>query len=275
MGIFPFIFRQICLKIMSMIQDILRAVIQRIFRDKILMGLVIIGVLAVFMTGKEGTTERGKKLDAGEEELNMANAPGGPQAPGHDRGRSQGQKQAMNHGQKQVQNPGQNQGHSSAGQEGGNQPERLTPGHAADFVTWWIGNAFKYEPAEARKCHEEAFGWMTEEAKRAFETEFWNEGMAQGIERGEVVAAFHPYAVQAHAVNPDGSVVVIMRATMVTQIRGGQEVNKNIHTDFLVTQNQEGHLRIAAVYNRPEPQAPAYQAPPMYHQAVRQQNVVY
>ncbi|MBK9145794.1 MAG: hypothetical protein IPM23_25255 [Candidatus Melainabacteria bacterium] len=261
-----------------MIQDILRAIIQRIFRDKILMGLVIIGVLAVFMTGKEGTTEHGKKLDAGKEELelDMANAPGGPQASGQHQGQDQYQNGAKNRGQKQLHNPGQNQGQTAAaGQEGGNQPERLTPGHAADFVTWWIGNAFKYEPAEARKCHDEAFGWMTEEAKRAFEKEFWNEGMAQGIERGEVVAAFHPYAVHAHAVNPDGSVVVIMRATMVTQIRGGQEVNRNIHTDFLVTQNQEGHLRIAAVYNRPEPQVPAYQAHPVYHQAVREQNVVY
>ncbi|MCA9802485.1 MAG: hypothetical protein KC777_10995 [Cyanobacteria bacterium HKST-UBA02] len=246
-----------------MIQDILRAIIQRIFRDKILMGLVIIGVLAVFMTGKDGTTEHGKKLDAGEEELNMANAPGAP-------GQNGGQNGSQNQSQKQGQNQNQakNQDQSLASKK---QP--LSPGHAADFVTWWIGNAFQYEPGEASKAHEEAFGWMTEEARRAFEVEFWNEGMAQGIERGDVVAAFHPYAVQAHAVNPDGSVVVIMSATMVTQLRGGQEVNKNLHTDFLVTQNQEGHLRIAAVYNHPEPQVPAYQAPPMYQQAVRQRAV--
>ncbi|MGD9684213.1 MAG: hypothetical protein AB7W16_23865 [Candidatus Obscuribacterales bacterium] len=240
-----------------MIQDILRAIIQRIFRDKILMGLVIIGVLAVFMTGKDGTTEHGKKLDAGEEELNMANAPGAP-----------GQHQNQN--QNQIQNQAKDQEQALASKK---QPERLSPGHAADFVTWWIGNAFQYEPGEARKAHEEAFGWMTEEAKRAFEVEFWNDGMAQGIERGDVVAAFHPYAVQAHAVNPDGSVVVVMSATMVTQLRSGQEVNKNLQTDFLVTQNQEGHLRIAAVYNHPQPQVPAYQAPPMYQQAVRQRAV--
>ncbi len=210
-----------------MIQDIIRALIQRIFRDKILMGLVVIGVIAVFMTGMDSGHEpplEGDRAQA-QEEAEQPPPPGAPEAAAKP---PEAQKQAVE------------------------------PTVACDFVKWWLGGAMDYHAGTANKNHDEAFKWMSPDAAETFKSSFWNEGIAQGIAQGTLVAAFQPVTVEAEAINPDGTVVITVKGTLVMQY-AGQPSTQPLQTDFLVRKEPEG-LRIAGVFNRAISQAPAAQS---------------
>lgn len=146
----------------------------------------------------------------------------------------------------QAQAPGQ----QAAAQQASANPNAIEPQLASDFVKWWIGGAMDYGQKTARESHKQAFAWMTTEAHSTFEANFWAPEIAQGIETGQIVAAFQPLNVQPEAVNPDGSVVVLLSGTLVMQAEGQmQPVTHQIMTDFLVSRDQDG-LRIAGLHNR-------------------------
>lgn len=226
-----------------MIQEVVRAIIQRVLRDKILMGLVVIGVVAIFMTGASESGETKSKNT--EEKL-----PPGAMMPAE-------QPEAL--AQQQGQPPGQPQTPPSQGQPKPPQPV-LEPNTASDFVKWWIGGAMDFQATTATKNHEQALMWMTPEAQDTFKQAFWNDAMAQGISSGRLVAAFQPVSIGAQAINPDGSVVVSMKGSLVLQVSGQPADTRQVVTDFLVKKEEQG-LRIAAICNRSYQQA---QSPTAY-----------
>jgi len=200
-----------------MLYELARALIQRIIRDKVIMGLLIILGLGFFMGG----------LNTHKEE-------------------------SVQSARLQTSVPAE---HSAPKQS---EVQTLEPKLATDFVTWWLGGAMDYSANLAAENHKQAFAWMTPEAQAAFETALWPPGMADAIAGGKLVAAFHLTSVQAAAINPDGSVVVGVNGTLVTDT-GGQPVSHQVTSDILVRRSNEG-LRVAGVYNRviPVPGTPVY-----------------
>jgi len=128
-------------------------------------------------------------------------------------------------------------------------PDALTPNLSCDFVKWWATKSMEYTPAAARASHVEAFRWMTPEAAQAFQACFWTPAIEQEILTGHVVAAFQPVSVQAEAINPDGSIVVGLTGTLVMQAAGTPPVTQQIAVDYLVSKDAQG-LRICNLYNR-------------------------
>ncbi len=216
-----------------MIHELIRAIIQRVLRDKILMGLVIIGVVAIFMTGASESGESKSKNT--EEKL-----PPGAMMPAEQQAQAQKPEAAAPQPQSQA----------------AEKPPApvLEPNTASDFVKWWIGGAMDFQATTAKKNHEQALMWMTPEAQDTFKQAFWNDAMADGISTGRLVAAFQPVSIGAQAINPDGSVVVSMKGSLVLQVSGQPADTRQVVTDFLVRKEEQG-LRIAAICNRSYQQA--------------------
>jgi len=190
-----------------MVQDIIRATVQRILHDKVLLGLVIVGILSIFVGGFATTDDK---------PANKAQRESAEQAP--------------------------------SDSKGGAEVAKLDPSLATDFVKWWMSGAMDYSAASAAANHEAAFRWMTPEAMSTFRQSLWTPDTATGVAQGLYVAAFQPVSVQAAAVNPDGSVVVTLSGTLVTQA-SGRPYSQQLQLDLLVRKETDG-LRIAGVYNR-------------------------
>ena len=217
-----------------MIQEIVRALITRIMQDKILMGLVILAVLAVFVVPNLSDKEQ-------------------PQ--GHGSNAPPDVSQAVGQGQGQSQGPG---AEGMPGQEASAVPQAAVPTAnpaavdpklATEFVKFWIGGSMDYNAQTAAESHKKAFAWMTPESQQAFEGNFWSPDIANGIATGQLRAAFQPISVQAQALNPDGSVVVAMTGTLVLQQSTVRPVTHQIVMDLLVRKEND-NLRIAGLYNR-------------------------
>lgn len=215
-----------------MIQDIVRSIIQRVMRDKILLGLVVIGFIAIFVTA------------------GAPDAPDGPTEFKLTKEQIAQQQQAALQQAQQAQAPQQEQAAPQQQQAAAPQGQfPLDPTLATDFVKWWTSGALDYKADSAAKNHEEAFKWITPEAQETFKANYWNEQIAQGISTGQLVASFQPISYQAQAVNPDGSVVVSMKGTIVKNVNGQAAETSHVFTDFLVKKDAGG-LRICAIYNR-------------------------
>ncbi len=228
-----------------MIQEVIRAIIQRVLRDKILMGLVIVGILGVFLAGSNDESGHSKNTEEKlPESAMMPPGQGGDAAQAQSRGP---------HAQAQSQP-----------QQAAPAPQvALEPTKAADFVKWWLGGAMDFQATTATKNHEQAFLWMLPDAKESFKQAFWNDAMAEGISSGRLVAAFQPVSIEPQAINPDGTVVVSMKGSLVLQMNGQPANTSQVVTDFLV-KNENENLRIAAISNRTYVQA---QATPTYSMA--------
>lgn len=129
------------------------------------------------------------------------------------------------------------------------QPAPLQPKLATDFVAWWLQSAMDYRAASAKASHLKAFEWMTPDASRTFQYNYWTPEIEAGITTGQVSAAFQPVSVQAQAINPDGSIVVSAMGTLMVQQANGTPMSQQFMTDFLVKRDA-GSLRIAGLYNR-------------------------
>jgi len=224
-----------------MIQEIVRALITRIMQDKILMGLVILGVLAVFVVPNVGNEEKPPGHGS-----NAANAP--PQL-GESGGWGGGGHAPPAAGGEAAQGAAAPGAPSAAAPA---DPNALNPTLATDFVKFWMGGAMDYNTASAAGSHKEAAKWMTPETQQAFETNFWSPDIANGIASGQLRGAFQPISVQAQAVNPDGSIVVNMTGTLVLQQASVRPVTHQIVMDLLVRKEGD-NCRIAGLYNRSYP----------------------
>lgn len=214
-----------------MIQDIIRAIIQRIFRDKILLGLLIIGILAVFMTGTQSSSEKSSQ-----------SAPESMGGPGPAKAaRADSQMSSKD----QTKNPeSANQGQMAAAPT-----NSLKPAEAVDFMNWWLGYAMDYQAQSAEKNRTKAMGWMTPEAADTFKSSFWTPEIQQGISNGSIVAAFSPSSVQATALNPDGTIVVHVKGTLVRQMAGQTSPSTELLlTDYLIKKEEQGY-RVANVHH--------------------------
>ena len=225
-----------------MISDIVRAIIQRIFRDKILMGLVIIGFLAIFMTGTQSSKEppisgNGRIKEADKQV----------------QGEAQGQFALE--GIKSQEKKRQTASKDKQNLDRAAVPGGLKPGDAEEFVKWWIGGAMDFQLQTAEGNRQKAMEWMTPEAAEIFKNSFWNSDIKNGITSGSIVAAFHPVSVSATALNPDGSVVVHVKGSLVMQRAGEAYPNtEHLLTDYLVVKESEG-FRIAGVHSKTYEQA--------------------
>lgn len=216
----------------AMIQEVIRAVITRVMRDKILMGLVILGILAVFVVPNLGDGDKPEGPTGGT--VPGSPPPGAMQSSGHDSATPPPQAGA---------------GQTAPGQAAAPQTPAADPALATEFAKFWMNGAMNYNAQSADASHKEAFKWMTPEAQAYFETHFWSPDIANGINSGQLRAAFQPISVVAQAVNPDGSVVVVMTGTLLTQQDTVRPVTHQIVMDLLVRKESENY-RIAGLYNR-------------------------
>lgn len=202
----------------GMIKDLTRLTVERVMRDKILLGLVIVGLFGIFVGGFSGGREDRPAV----------------KAESHEAAQPTVAKSSVS---------------APASSYAATDP--LDASLATDFVKWWISGAMDYSANGSAKSHASAFHWMTPEAQSIFEANFWPNDLAAGIAHGQIVGAFQPVSVQPEAINPDGSVVVLMSGTLVLQSTG-RPTTQQIFADVLVRKDQSG-LRVAGLYNRSQP----------------------
>jgi hypothetical protein len=193
-----------------MSQTAVQVAVKRILGDKILLGLVIVGLLLVFVGAFCTQDEPTKKTEQPQPLPQTAMAPQTPAPP------------------------------AAANQ--------LDPKLATDFVTWWLTKAMDFNMQSARASHTEASKWMTQNAGNTFQADYWTQEIQQGVLSGQFSAAFQPMGVQPEALNPDGTVVVGVTGTLVIQ-QGGPPQSQQVAMDFLVARDTGG-LRIAGINNR-------------------------
>src|ERR1700739_3115082 len=134
-----------------MIYELIRAFVQRVLQDKILLGLVVLGVVAmvVSMFGWDGK-EKSASKDGGDQKL-----AGPPPSDEHPTDNAQ---------------------------------NAVDPKTAKDFIVFWLSKSMDYDAKTAQKSHLEAAHWMTPDAIHEFEQSIWRPEPAQGVMSGKGVA---------------------------------------------------------------------------------------
>lgn len=214
-----------------MFYEIVRAIIQKIFQDKILAGLVIVSLLAIFVGGFGGNVR--DRIASGPRESR--------------KGQSPAQKQSGEQASSQAREPGKQK--TPAPQPAA--PEKLEPGLAAQFVGWWIGSAMDFNPQTVIQKRQQAMTWIVPAVAQDYQAAFWPPEIADGICSGRIRASFTPTSVQAVASNPDGSIVVNVTGNLLLQ-QGPRPAMQILSTDYLV-KRESGGLRIAGLFNRSTP----------------------
>ena len=200
----------------AMFYELIRTAVQKILQDKILLGLVVVGILGIFVGGVTmGDSKDDDKKDKAPVEATAQKASAPAAAP------------------------------TAAA------AAPVEPTVAADFIGWWLGTAMDYNNATAANSHNQAMSWMTVDAAKGYAAQFWNPQIVNAVQTNKLVAAFQPVAVQAQAINPDGSVVVGVTGNMVVQ-SNGQPVVQQFAGSFLVRKEQDG-LRVAGLETRSTP----------------------
>lgn len=218
-----------------MFYEIARAIVQKIFQDKILAGLVIVGFLAIFVGGFGG--------GGGDHKSRSARATEAPSPSSeHQSDKSAQSKQAAE--QTAAKAPGQAEAANSQAATAA----KIEPALATQFVSWWINNSMDYNPQTAMKNHQSAMSWISPEASPKYQAAFWPPEIADGITTGKIQGLFTPTGVKAVACNPDGTVVVNVTGNLVLQ-QGQRPAVQQLSTDYLVKRDVGG-LRIADLYNR-------------------------
>lgn len=211
-----------------MFYEIIRALVQKIFQDKILAGLVIVGILAIFVGGFGGkATDR---IAAGPRENRNT--------------QSAGPKEA------QLPNAKEQDSKKAAPAKPAVQ-EKLEPALAAQFVGWWIGDAMDFNPQTVIKKRQQAMTWIAPAVAQDYQMAFWPPEIADGICSGRIRGSFTPTSVQAVASNPDGTIVVNVTGNLLLQ-QGPRPAMQVLSTDYLVKRDASG-LRIAGLFNRATP----------------------
>lgn len=236
-----------------MIQDIIRALIQKVMHDKILMALIAIGIAGIFFSGANHS-EKKESVQSKRLGRSSADQPAipGEQGQAGEAEDGQGQQGSQQSGQAGSQQAGQQAGQNQQAQgNGGQQASQtgLTPQLASDFVHFWLTKSMDYRMDTAAASHKEAVAWMLPDAANAFEQLYWGDHIKQGIATGTIVGSFQPVSITPLATNPDGTVVVTVVGTLVMQQSGQQPAGQQLTMDFLVKKTADG-FRIAAFFNR-------------------------
>ena len=137
-----------------MFQDIIRATVQKIFSDKILLGLLIVCLLGFFVGGFNNNNKEEPPVNMPGESEHVA-------------------PPTNNQASNQSGIPGATL--APSGPTSNYAPKKeLEPALAVDFIKWWMKAAMDYAPKSAAQSHEAASNWMTTEALQAFNEAFWN-----------------------------------------------------------------------------------------------------
>lgn len=249
-----------------MFADLIRAAVQLVFRDKIVAGIVIVGILSIFFLGanhKDAGGHRFISKEAGEQ--SEQGEGGGEAQPEGEKGQGQGQGQSKGQGEGQGQGEGKGQGPgaSPGGQnpqqlaqaQPGQQEPKLPPGLAIKFVRWWLTMALDYSVTSPAN-HKKAMGYARPNVAKMFSQSFYTPEVMQGVANGTLAGSFEPVTVQAIAINTDGSVVVTVIGTLSMQSSGSQPVSQSLVLEFLVEKDPEG-VHMAGFFNKTVSQAPA------------------
>lgn len=225
-------------EIRLMLYELARAFVQRIFQDKILAGLVIVGLLSIFVGGFGTATD---KIKAGPREARQTSSASPALGQGSAGPGPASQQQGGKEGQASQPQPRQGQSQQA-------KIAVLEPQVATQFVSWWMGQSMDFNPQTAAKNRQQAAGWIKPEVVPMYQAAFWPPEVADGIVSGRLRGSYTPVSVQALAQNPDGSIVVQVNGQLVLQ-QGPRPAVQQLSTDYLVKREKEG-LRIAGLYNR-------------------------
>ncbi len=237
-----------------MLAEIVRAILEKILRDKLIMGLIIMMIVAVFVTGGQkdpnGARLFSKKYGAGQE----ADLPeeGGEQ-PGNANNMANHQAGGQNQMAGQIQRNGQSQQNAQVNTQPNSQPSpQPSPADAqvaTEFIRWWLSKGMDYQQATADASHKEALSWIKPPATDAFVTLFWPAELAANIRSGRQVGNFQIATVSPLAINPDGSVPLRVTGVLVLQDTGYAPRSQPLELNFLVKKEAEG-LRIINFYQQ-------------------------
>lgn len=222
-----------------MLVDIIRAILERVLRDKLILGLIIIGILGIFVTGANKDPGKDRLVSNQEEE-----AAGSGQKPGQQKGQA-----AAGRGTGQGQRPG---GQQQAGQGAPPPPAespQQTANIACEFIKWWLTRAMDYQQTTAVAAHKEALSWMKPPATEAFVQLFWSDELAAQVESGARTGSFQTSMVSPLAVNPDGSIPIRAIGVLVLQDTGYPPKSQPLELNFLVKKEAQGY-RIVNFYSQ-------------------------
>lgn len=217
-----------------MLYEIARSIVQRIFQDKILAGLVIVGILAIFVGGFGGGNS-GDRIATGPRDQRVRQSGGN------------GSSEAMPP-ERQAQPPQAQKAEKPKAPAKPAPPAKLEPSLATQFIGWWIAKGMDFNPQSAVANRQEAANWVVPEVQPNYQAAFWPPEIAESILSGRVRGQFTPTSVQAIASNPDGSIVVNVTGQLCLQ-QGPRPVIQHLSTDYLVKRDSSG-LRIAGLFNR-------------------------
>jgi hypothetical protein len=224
----------------AMFYELVRAIVQKIFQDKILAGLVIVGFLAIFVGGFSG--HHGDRVASGSREARVtAQSRSQPNAAG-----PAGQGETTPPPKPQADPP------EPAPQPKVEVPDpgavKIEPALATQFIGWWTVRALDFNPQTAFKNRQEAMSWITPEALPSYQAAFWPQEVSDGLANGSIQGNFTMTSVTAVASNPDGSMVVNVCGNLMLQ-QGQKPALQQLSTDYLI-KREAGGLRIAGLYNR-------------------------
>lgn len=205
-----------------MLYELARSFVQKIFQDKILAGLVIVGILAIFVGGFGG--EATDKIASGPRDNRVKSATNPAQS---------------NQVEEAKANPQKESPQAAA---------KLEPALATQFVGWWITSAMDFNPQTAVKNRQQAVAWVTPDVAPSYQAAFWPPEIADGITSGRIHGSFTPSSIKAIATNPDGTIVVQVMGQLILS-QGQRPAVQQLVTDYLVKRDSSG-LRIAGLYNR-------------------------
>lgn len=229
-----------------MLIEIIRAIVQKIVQDKLILGLIIMCIVAVFFTGQHGDSGNKRlfsKQHGNQDYAEGEENPEGQQPAQQSTGGPQGHN-AANLANAQTQTPPQSQGQNLL-----TQPQATQPTQAAalaeikiysDFVAWWLTKGMDYNPATADASHKEAAKWAQPAVTNAFSSVFWAEERMQAINAGSKSCSFQLIETKPLAINPDGTVVVKATGVLVVGDVGYPAQSEQLFLTFQVKKDNSG-----------------------------------
>lgn len=226
-----------------MLVDIIRAILEKVLRDKLILGLIIIGILGIFVTGANKDPGKDRLVSNQEEEAasGQKSIQGQGQAPGQGQALA-GPGEQRPGGQKQ---PGQGAQTPAPAAE----TPQQTASIACEFIKWWLTKAMDYQQTTAVAAHKEALSWMKPPATQAFVQLFWSDELAAQVESGARTGSFQTSMVSPLAVNPDGSIPIRAIGVLVLQDTGYPPKSQPLELNFLVKKEAQGY-RIVNFYSQ-------------------------
>jgi len=244
-----------------MVIEIIRAILEKVLRDKIFLSLIAIGILAVFFTGANTGGEHKGRLVSNDARDNAGAQDEAPEA--KDANQAQPHLRTMTaNGQPQP---------AQAPQQAAPAPAQPSAdaAEACQFVRWWLSESMNFQPATAAASHKNALGFAKPAAAQVFVQQYWSPELAQAVTSGTKVGSLELSQVNPLAVNPDGSVVIKCLGVLSMQDVGNPPMTQNLEFNFLVKKEPDGY-RVLNFFSQggavQTPQVPQVEQQPQYQE---------